>query len=693
MKRTMYIAAVLVLALFLSSLALPMALAATTIFSDDFDDGDYNGWSTSGNVSISSYRKYSAPYSTRLKGDGTMWRTVSTQGYNDVTFAWYWAAQSLESADHCYAEVNTGSGWTTVDQLDNGDDDTVFRPGSWSGSGIDNNPNFQIRFRVTTAAADYCYIDDVVVSSGGGATPTDTPEPTDTPTEGPSPTPSNTPEPTNTPSGDALNVAVYISNGTNSNKILALLRAVDAMGHNVYGLGSNDVKLGRLNTTNFDVFVVGAGEEDSKAGYASLDGLNSTAAKDNIKAFLNAGGGWVGLGAGAWWPSANGGTFDIYGGWYDNSGTVGKKTISIVDSNFGSGSQQVWMDGDGGYLYKTPTSATVVAEDSSNEAVIVRDTYGSGRVILSSMALELRGDSTLDWTIWDNWEMGSSHSNSVGCWQLLGRMINWAATGNASAPSISTSNPNGGDVAVYGTHDPDGGAWSGLLPGVARSIEYAGYTPLTIRASDVNAGRLTTSNFGAVAFGGGYSYGYKLQMEDYEYRILDFAADGGGVYGICAGSFMLADDITWDGRNYDYYVDLFLGWDKGPLDGTLYEDTATYELLTVNVNDSVIGNLGDIDMMYYGGGYKTDLGASNATTVGTYEYSGGDDGTPDIIRFTYGSGNGHVLLTGSHPESRSGSNEDWIYWDNWVEGTNDPLNNSDNPWVFVDKAFDNWLMK
>jgi glutamine amidotransferase-like uncharacterized protein len=682
MHKNLFVATVLVLALLMSSLILSVALAADIVFSDNFDDGDYNGWNTSGDVSINSLHSHSIPYSTRLKGDGTIWRTVSTQGYSNVTFEWWWAAGSLESSDHCYAEVNTGSGWMAVDQLDNGEDDYTFRYGAWSGSGIDNNANFQIRFRVTTASADYCFIDDVAVISGGGV-PTDTPTPGDTPTA--------TPTPTSTPGGGALDVAVFISTGTNSDKILALMRAIDAMGHNVYGLGVNDIEQGRLTADNFDVFVLGAGEEDNKQGYDGTDSLDTLARKNAIKAFLNSGGGFVGIQAGAWWPSENGGTFDIYQGGYYNTGTAGKYNITITDPVFGSGTQEAYMTGGGGYLTLSPT-ATEVARNSSNQAVIVRDSYnGNGRMVLTSFDFELRGDSELDWTIWDNWEMNNSHSNSEGCWKLLGRMINWVATGNASVPTISTSNPNSARVAVYATHDPDGGAWPGLLPGVFRSIEYAGYVPLAIRNTDIHDGRLTTSNFAAITFGGGYSYGYKLQMEGYEYRIRDFAASGGGVYGICAGSFFLSNWIEWEGKNYDYWVDLFLGWDRGPL-----EDIAAwpaYGLTTTNINDSVIGNLGSQTQMYYGGGYKTDLGASNATVVATYDYSGNYSGTANAIRFTYGSGNGHVLLIGTHPESRSGSNEDWMLWDNYVEGTNDPLVNPDNPWTFVDAAFDNWLIQ
>jgi glutamine amidotransferase-like uncharacterized protein len=684
MKKNLFIAVVLVLALLMLGLANLTALAAETIFSDNFEDGNYDGWSNSGDVSINSLHARES-YSVRLKGDGTIWRTVSTEGYSDVTFEWYWAAGSLESADHCYAEVNTGSGWSVVDQLDNGDDDYVFRPGSASPSGADNNPNFQIRFRVTTASADYCFVDDVAVISGSGGEPTDTP--TATATGGPTPTPTSTPTatPTSTP-GDSLDVAVFISTGANSDKILALMRAIDAMGHDVYGIGRFDIDQGRLTTNNFDVFVLGAGENDSKLGYSGTDSLDTSNIKANIRSFVNGGGGFVGIEQGAHFATDE---LELYDGAYSTSGSAGKYTIDIVDSAFGSGSQQAYMSNGGGYI-PVVSGATAVAENSSDQAVIVRDSYGSGRVILSSFDLELRGDSELDWTIWDNWDMSNSHTNSEGCWKLLGRMINWAATGNASEPTISTSNNNAEKVAVVSTHTGSGGAWAGLLPGIYRSIEYAGYVPLAIRFDDINNGKLTTTNFDAVSFPGGYSYGYKRGIDDNgEQAIRDFASNGGGVMGTCAGSFYLTDSIVWEGKNYDYPVDLFLGQDIGPLDDIA--GWPSYDLTLVNVNDSVIGNLGDQTQLYYGGGYKTDLSASNATMVATYEYGGDFDGTPNAIRFTYGSG--HVLLIGTHPESRSGSNEDWMYWDNWVEGTSTPLNNSDNPWTFVDAAFDNWLIQ
>jgi len=54
-------------------------------------------------------------------------------------------------------------------------------------------------------------------------------------------------------------------------------------------------------------------------------------------------------------------------------------------------------------------------------------------------------------------------------------------------------------------------------------------------------------------------------------------------------------------------------------------------------------------------------------------------------------GSGHVLMTGTHPEVRNGSNVDWMTWDNYVPGAGTPWVNKANPWLFFKAALDNWL--
>lgn len=365
-------------------------------------------------------------------------------------------------------------------------------------------------------------------------------------------------------------------------------------------------------------------------------------------------------------------------------------TFDIVDPTFGSGSQEDYMSTGGGYFPWSGVSAsgaTAVVENYYGNPVAVRDDYGAGRVILTSIELSLLGNSLLDWTIWDNWEMGG-HPDSEGAWQLLGRMIDWAAGGIASEPNIATSNPSGAYVAVISTHTGDVGASPKLIPAIGRAIEYAGHIPLAIRFKDVENNELTISNFDAVVFPGGYTYGYKTGLSGHESKVLNFVSSGGGYLGICAGSYYAADFIFWDGSWYDYPLNLFGGCYIGPittiagLDGN---NNLTYALTPISISDPVIGYLGTQQQLYYGGGYKWPY--AGQTTLATYnDYYG----TPDVIRFAYGAG--HVRLVGTHTEALAGSNEDWLYWDNYEYDSNSPLSNPDNPWEFVDAVFNNWLI-
>ncbi|HEY1013981.1 MAG TPA: hypothetical protein VGE07_14815, partial [Herpetosiphonaceae bacterium] len=275
-----------------------------------------------------------------------------------------------------------------------------------------------------------------------------------------------------------LKIGIYSGTGAESDKILALFRAVSALGHTPLAITRSDILQGRLTKANFDVFILPAGEDGKRccAGHYSDDGdaLGGIPAQNAIRAYLNSGGGMVGLEAGAFFASANGGTLDVYAGSYSNvTNAIGKQTLTIADATFGSGTQQAWQSYGGGY-FSVASGATIVAKDSANRATIIRAPFNAGRVVLASYDLELRGDSEDDWTIWDNWAMGGAHTNSAGAWLLLGRMIGWAYNGDSSAPTLAAlPAPSGSRVAIVASHTTDGGAWAGLLPAVARSIEAA----------------------------------------------------------------------------------------------------------------------------------------------------------------------------------------------------------------------------
>ncbi len=486
---------------------------------------------------------------------------------------------------------------------------------------------------------------------------------------------------------EALKVAIFTDIGTDSDKVLALYRAVAAMGHQPIGITHSDILQGRLTPSNFDVFILPAGEGGERCcngRYAdNAASLGSSAAQRAIRAYLNSGGGMVGIEAGAYFAALNGGTLDVYRANYTwTRPTAAKRTLSITDASFGNGTQEAWQSYGGGYFSVAP-NATVIARDTSNRAVIVRAPYNAGRVVLSSFELSLRGDSELDWTIWDNWAMGGTHTHSIGAWILLGRMIQYAHDGTPTAPAIvETPNPTGARIAVVATHTTDGGIAPPLLPSVGRAIEASGNVPLAIRFQEIIDNRLTLSNFKVAFFDGGYAYGLKTGLAGQEQKILNFVRSGGAYWGDCAGAFYAASQIRWSGILYPFPLGIYKALITGPMNDIIA--WPNYTLTPVNVSgDPVIGNFGTMQQLYYGGGYfaiPTDAQqGSHVTIVATYAHNGANSGKAAIVRYDYGSG--RVVLLGTHLQARPGfTDSDWTLWDNYLLDSTTPLTNPDETW-------------
>jgi glutamine amidotransferase-like uncharacterized protein len=147
--------------------------------------------------------------------------------------------------------------------------------------------------------------------------------------------------------------------------------------------------------------------------------------------------------------------------------------------------------------------------------------------------------------------------------------------------------------------------------------------------------------------------------------------------------------MVWSGIPYydGPLLGLFPGTDTGPL--TEIAKWPSWALTPVRIKDPVLGDMGTQQQMYYGGGWKSRV--TNVTVAATYAVKGTHNGAADGIRFSYGKG--RVFLSGTHPEARPGSLEDWLYWDNWVPGTNTPIADPGNSWTYVQAIFNKWLIQ
>ena len=497
-----------------------------------------------------------------------------------------------------------------------------------------------------------------------------------------------------------LRIAILGELGADSSTILAVSRMFAAMGHTPMVLSAFDLKYDRLNTNNFDILVIPGGQLNSDNDYAS----NLSGYEDKIRSFVNSGGGFIGIEAGARYASSsgtwNGGSvnrsLDLYSGTYTgplNDIGRGMAQIEIDDTSFGSGKYTVYASPGAAYFSvaagatKVASYETGVSGGSDEQAAIVRFTYGSGRGVLIGPSLELEESTELDWTTWDNLE--NSFYDVESDWPLVARIVEWVYTGSVqNDTSINPSPLNGKRVAVYAYRNADGGASAKLLPAVARMIEYSGHTPLAIKYTEVNGGKLTRANFDGIVFPGGYAYGYKTQMNGYEANIRNFVSNGGSATAICAGVYYIADSIIWEGRQYTYPVDLYLGVVEGPLED-MNPPYPGYTLTPINITDSTLGGPTTLTTMYYGSPFLHPPTNQTVTFSGFYAYGGKYNNEEAVARFDYGSGK--VFLPNLHVEAEEGSTNDWLFWDNYKYDSPDAVQDPESDWPFFSSGL-NWSL-
>ena len=147
-----------------SALLASMSLGCHADVQEDFEDGNADGWNTSGTAEIVTNVTI-GQYALRLKGGATAERSFPADG--DVTVSV--AASSLETNDRCDVYVsNSNQNWgTPLITLNNGQDNSSFFNASKNITG----GTTYIRYVQTGSAADYCYADGISIVGSAAPTP------------------------------------------------------------------------------------------------------------------------------------------------------------------------------------------------------------------------------------------------------------------------------------------------------------------------------------------------------------------------------------------------------------------------------------------------------------------------------------------------------------------------------------------
>ena len=243
-----------------------------------------------------------------------------------------------------------------------------------------------------------------------------------------------------------------------------------------------------------------------------------------------------------------------------------------------------------------------------------------------------------------------------------------------TTPSDTKKPHPSGPVLVYvGT-----GTWGSGVVAITRFLDFVQYPWLAVEALDVIAGHVF-DDASALWVPGGWAPSYTAELGDAGLaKIRDFVDQGGGYIGTCAGAYLAATQVVWEGESFDYPLGLWSGTADGPQAFPWPE----YGLIGVRSEEGhpLVSSARTYQTLLYGG---SRFDGSNADEV-VARYTA--DGTAAAIIAAYGTG--HVLLMGFHGEIEEGSDRDgaafgddivdpeseWPLletWVGWVAGVND----------------------
>ena len=137
--------------------------SSSTLFSDDFEDGNVDGWTTTGNVSANSNAANTGVYGARLRATASMTANVDTTGVGTVALEYDRATLRYDAGESLTVEWSPdGTNWNIVESTGSTawGKTTVSLP-----SGAAGQPALRIRFSTNANRNnEHSYVDNVLVS-------------------------------------------------------------------------------------------------------------------------------------------------------------------------------------------------------------------------------------------------------------------------------------------------------------------------------------------------------------------------------------------------------------------------------------------------------------------------------------------------------------------------------------------------
>jgi biotin--protein ligase len=204
----------------------------------------------------------------------------------------------------------------------------------------------------------------------------------------------------------------------------------------------------------------------------------------------------------------------------------------------------------------------------------------------------------------------------------------------------------------------DEGAWDPGVVALHNFCKAYGYFTKDVLAYQINENQLE-NQIDILLMPGGWAASYNAKIDSQGMaNIRNFVKNGGHIVGICAGSYFLADKITWENNTYDYPLNLFEGEVKGSLHAIKAWDGHINTTITLNkVHPINLGFDSQLTLPYAGGGdiWPSKGNSQNFSVIATLDST---KNTLGIASITYGKGS--ALLFAIHPEMGLNKTNNWV---------------------------------
>ena len=221
--------------------------------------------------------------------------------------------------------------------------------------------------------------------------------------------------------------------------------------------------------------------------------------------------------------------------------------------------------------------------------------------------------------------------------------------------SVSKKDKSPVRIAIYSGE----GAYFRSIKAATKMFQWMGSDAQRITPQEIIAGKL--DDFDILYMTGGWAVPYIRDLRNGgNAKIREFVERGGGYIGVCAGAFFAADYIYWEGKRYEYPLDLFAGFAKGPI--VEIAPWPRFKLCRINLSKTphpiTKGEPASLESLYYGGPWFEVPPGFKADVLAYYDFNN----RPVMLAFE--SGQGRVFLTGLHTEFEEGDDRDDVRWDN-----------------------------